>query len=87
MNIEIDLIDRIDAELGGTGYSVSVLSVFVDTNLPYEHQEAAVIHEIVETYCKFLSHEKVEELSGYIQHGLELLKKERNGNNIIKEDK
>jgi len=43
--------------------------------LPMRYQEGVVIHEIIETYLQFLPHDKVIELTGYIQNGLQQLSK------------
>ena len=70
MNISVKTSTNWEPQLWVGGYSNESLSIVVDETLPLNHQQGVVIHEVIETYCPFLTHDKVDDLTGYIQSGL-----------------
>ena len=59
-------------ELGGE-YAVSSLEIYIDQSLPPRTQTKNVIHAVIENYCPNWGHEQVDELTGYIEDGLDQL--------------
>ena len=76
MNIKVKKTDRIEPALWTSGYATTGTTIVVDENLPIVYQQGVVIHEIIESYCPFLSHDRVVELTAYIQEGLKQLQEE-----------
>ena len=70
MNITVKTSNEWEPHLWVGGYSNENLTIIVDKTLPLNHQQGVVIHEIIETYCPFLTHRKVDDLTGHIQSGL-----------------
>ncbi len=60
---------------GGEVANVEV-TVSIDESLPLRVQRNLVIHAIIEVYCPFLEHDRVEELTNYISDALDELKEE-----------
>lgn len=73
MNITVEKADKTEFRFYEGGYAVANVAIKVDTELPLEYQQSAVIHETIELYCPFLDHDKVVELTGYILDGLSQL--------------
>lgn len=79
MNIKIKKTDKVEPALWTGGYATSVTSITVDKGLPTIYQQGVVIHEVVECYLPSLSHDKVVELTAYIQEGLKQLEEVNDG--------
>jgi len=65
-------LSGVSHECGGA-YAVPSLDIVADSNLPLREQRIGVIHEIIENFNLGMCHEKIDELCGYIQEGLDLL--------------
>lgn len=75
MNIKVIKREPSFSHLTGGEETAQHVEISIDRTLyPYE-QEGLVIHSIVETYCLSWPHDKIDELTEYIQEGLEQLKK------------
>ena len=70
MNITIKKTSDYEPAFWTEGYAEHIIEIAIDKSLPKKYQEGVVVHEIIECYCPFLCHEKVEELTGYILDGL-----------------
>ena len=75
MNITVSGTGEWEPHFWTEGYATTTMYISVDEELPMRYQEGVVIHEIIETYLQFLPHDKVIELTGYIQNGLQQLSK------------
>ena len=73
MNIKITKDETMPTHLTGGEFGISNLEIFIDPRLPIETQRMLVIHCIVENYCRSWSHDKVEQLCGFIEGALEEL--------------
>jgi len=60
------------SQTGGETASLN-LTIEVDESLLPEMQRELIIHAVIETYCRSWTHDKVEQLTEYIQTGLEQL--------------
>jgi len=72
MNIKINLVDmqkEVNAITGG-GYAVTTTEVFLDKDMDGRLMSELVIHEILDSYMQFLSHDKIDELTNLILDGL-----------------
>ena len=74
MNITVKVTEDIEPALWSCGYAQQEVTVTIDKTMPLRYQEESVIHEILECYCKFLDHDKIIELTSYIQEGLKQLR-------------
>jgi hypothetical protein len=57
----------------GGEYAITDVEVFVDDRLDPRSQRERVLHAVVECYCAFLCHDKVEELTDLLLDGLDVL--------------
>ena len=75
MNIKVFKDKLIPPHLAFTGgeYGIAKLDIYVDPDLPIRTQRMLVIHSIIEDYFGCLSHDKIEELCGYIEEALDIL--------------
>ena len=74
MNIQIikDSTPKLYQITGG-GYAETESKVHVVANMTLEVQQEIVIHEILEVYLPYLSHNKIDELTGLLVNGLSQL--------------
>jgi hypothetical protein len=75
MNITVvkDNTPNLIAITGG-GYAISDYEIHIDSSLNEQDQIETLVHEILEIYLIMLPHEKIEELTTIISHGIDLLK-------------
>lgn len=55
----------------GGGCAVSELTITIDPGLPIQAQKEIVIHEVIEGYLPFLTHDKVEDLTEILINALD----------------
>lgn len=74
MNLSVIFLDHPQfSVITGGECAVTDVNIELDKNLPYEMLVERVFHAIIEVYCPFLNHDKVEELTGLLMEGLECL--------------
>ena len=73
MNIEIILGESNHSFETGGEYAIAKLDVYIDKTLPFRIQRGLIIHAIVENYLRSIPHSRVDELTEYLQDGLEQL--------------
>ena len=73
MNIQVIRDTTMPSHLTGGEFGISNLEVYVDPSLPERTQRALVTHCVIENYFRSLSHEKIEELCGFIEEALDAL--------------
>jgi len=78
MNITVKREHLHPNHLSGTGgeYAIAMLEIYVDDSLPERTQQEMVIHSIIENYCRNWAHNNVEQLTEYIQEGLDQIKED-----------
>ena len=65
--------DSTYTHITGGEYAACVVEIVYDPNLSYKVLRSLIIHAIIEQYLGCLTHDKVEQLEGYIQEGLDQL--------------
>ena len=73
MNIKILKENGVASHKTGGEYAIASVEIYVDGKLPPVDQREVVIHSIIENFCRNWPHDKVDELTGFIQDGLDQL--------------
>ena len=60
----------------GGAFARTNLEIWVDSNLCPKEQTELVIHEVLESWLSFLSHDKIDNLTDDVVEALEQLKEE-----------
>ena len=70
MNITVQKTSKRFTHLTGGECATCELEIEVDGSLPIKDQEARVIHAVIENYFPSLTHDKVDELEGFVVEAL-----------------
>ena len=74
MNLKLVLDDTPNLTvMTGGGYAVTDVMIHIDKSLDEHTQTEILLHEILDAYLTTIPHDKIDELTGLLTEGLDLL--------------